>query len=137
MYWSLSYYWFMHWEGIKKMKIDILGIFNKGQLDKEFLFLKAIFDVNLSFYMIHKSIYLTSTSISRNAESVFWFEEKQIKSGDYIAIYSCEGKSNEIKTNDGKIIHTYYWGSSKALWNNKNDCAVIFEINGWNTSKFE
>jgi hypothetical protein len=119
------------------MNIEIIQILDRGVANKERLWLRVLTDTDLSFFMIFSTKYSTTSLVSNNAKYTHWFASQKVKSGDYIILYTGHGISSESKNNDGSTNHFLYWGIDQTIWNNVGDCAILFEIANWQTSKYE
>ena len=118
------------------MNFNIVDIMDRGIPNKERLVLKALVNFNLSYCLILNSRYISSSRISNSPKGSFWFSPKDVKAGDLVIVYSGVGVSSEVKNQDGSTSHFFYWGSSSTLWNDPNDCAVIFDVQTWQTTKY-
>lgn len=119
------------------MKLEIIKIIDRGVASKERLWLRVLADCDLSYFIVFDTTYTSQNSISNIQRHAHWFSPKRVKSGDYVILYTGPGKPSESKNNDGSTNHFLYWGIDKTIWNKEGDCAVLFEINSWQTSKFE
>lgn len=119
------------------MKVDIVKIIDRGIKDKERLWLKVNSDCDLVYFTVHNTVRTSETTISNNPKNVYWFKSKKVKAGDSIILYTRKGtpsiNENENKSNN----HFLFWGLDNPLWNEEDDCAVLFEINSWQTSPKE
>ena len=122
------------------MKVEIQSIKNQGDFDKEYVTLKVVEDCDLKYYMIADSTYTSENSISNKLRHSYWFAPKKAKKGDFVWLYTRAKKSGDKvswATESKTTTHVYYWGLKTAVWNDEGDCAVLFEIKGWNTKKVE
>lgn len=119
------------------MKLEIIRIIDRGVTGKERLWLRVLADCDLSYSIVFDTTYASQNNISNIQRHAHWFAPKKVKSGDYIVLYTGTGTFSESKNNDGSINHFLYWGIAKTIWNKEGDCAVLFEVNSWRTSKFE
>jgi hypothetical protein len=119
------------------MKLAIVRIADRSVPNKERLHLKALSDTNLSFFAVLATVYSSPTAISTLPRYVFWFKSKPVKAGDNIILCTAEGTPSEEKNADGTTTYFFYWGLKNTIWNKTGECAVIFEINSWQTSPYE
>lgn len=119
------------------MKLQILGLINRASRTDERLYLRALADVNLSFYIVFDTTYLSPSAISNEQRHAFWFPNTPVKAGDHIVLYTRPGTQTSQLNPDGTSSHFFFWGLGHPIWNNTGDCAVVFEVNTWETSKFE
>lgn len=117
------------------MKLEILKIIDRGVPNKERLWLKVLADCSLTYFAVIDTVYSTPNSISNSPKRTYWFDPKQVKVGDYVILYTCKGTPSESKNPDGSTNYFFYWNQANTLWNKPEDCAVLIELNGWQTTK--
>ena len=114
------------------MKIKIHSIENKGNLDKEVIWLDVLEDVsNLSYYMVCDSSYTDDNHISDEHRHVYWFPAKSVKKGDWIALQTKDGKNTTASNERKTTTHRFYWNLGRTIWNKDGDCAVLFQLTTW------
>jgi hypothetical protein len=119
------------------MNIEIINIIDRGIANKERLWLRVIADCDLVYYMVYDTVYQSPSQISITPKHTYWFRAKKVKAGDYLILFTGKGNASESKNNDGSSNHFLYWNLDKTIWNKEGDCAVLFELSSWQTSKFE
>jgi hypothetical protein len=119
------------------MKIEIIQIVDRGIANKERLWLRVLGDCDLSHYIVLLTSYVSVNAISNLLRNAYWFNPKAVRSGDYVILYTGKGVTTTSKNNDGSTNHFVYWGLDKTIWNAINDCAVVTELNTWQTSKYQ
>lgn len=119
------------------MRLQIIKIIDRGVEHQERLWLRVLADTDLSYYIVFDTTYTSENSISNIQRHAHWFMPKKVKAGDYVILYTKQGNPSESKNNDGSTNHFIYWGMDRTIWNKSNDCAVLFEVNNWQTSSFE
>jgi len=119
------------------MKLKIVKIIDRGIAGKERLWMKAIQDTEMDYYIVFDTTYISQDSISTAQQNTYWFEGKKVKSGDSIVLYTKKGTPSSKGHEDGTTTHFFYWGLDKPIWKNKGGCAVLFEVSGWVTSPYE
>jgi hypothetical protein len=117
------------------MKLEIVKILDRAVANKERLWLKVLADTDLKYFIVFDTTYTSDTSISNLQRHAFWFKPKQVKAGDYVVLYSKEGTPSEHANENGTTTHFFFWGLKNTVWNDTGDCAVLFEVNNWQTSK--
>lgn len=112
------------------MKLEIRAV--QGQVDapNEYLMLLALDDCDLSSYAGADNTYDASGSASNKVRHTFFFPSKQVKKGEWVALYTKSGKYNLGKTTSEKPLHCFYWGLTNAVWNDSRDIAHLLEISG-------
>lgn len=113
------------------MKVKINRIKNQGDQAKEFVTIEVLQDCDIGDYILSDSSYTEDGSISNKLRHVYWLPDQKVKAGDFIQIYTGQGKSGSFKNKAGSITYKFYWGLNKPVWNDERDCAVVFEISAW------
>ena len=119
------------------MKIKIIKILDRAVVNKERLWLKVLQDTNMEHYIAFDTTYTSQNAISNLQRHAYWFDSKQVRSGDSVVLYTKKGTPSSTQNSDGTTTHFFYWGLDKTIWNDKGDCAVLFEIGNWITSPYE
>lgn len=118
------------------MKVKIHSIADKGNLEKEVIWIEVLEDVaDLSYYMICDTTYTDDDHISNELRHIYWFPKQSVKKGDWIALYTKDGKKSASSNNRGTTTHTFYWNLSRTIWNKDGDCAVLFKLETWKAQK--
>jgi len=117
------------------MKIEIVKIIDRGLANKERLWLKVVANTNLQYYIVFDTTYTSPNSISNLQRHAYWFKSKEVKAGDYVVLYTKQGTPSEVVGENGTKTHFLFWGLDRTIWNDTGDCAVLFEVNSWQTSK--
>lgn len=119
------------------MKIEIQSIKDKGILPKERLVLKANRNCNIGMFFVFDTTYTDDGNISNLVRHPYWFPDKEVSEGDTIVLYTKEGQESVKKNKNGTTSHFFYRDMGKTVWNQKGDCAVLFEIADWMTKGSE
>ena len=103
----------------------------------ERLHLQVLAETNLNFYVVFNTVYVNPNGISTNPKNVYWFPQTIVKPGDQVVLYSGFGQNKVEPATDKTKNYFFYWGQPNTLWTNRGDCAVLLELNNWQTSVFE
>ena len=117
------------------MKIEIVKILDRAVGNKERLWLKVLADTDLKYFIVFDTTYTSDTSISNLQRHAYWFKPKQVKTGDFVVLYTKTGTPSQKTNENGTTTHFLFWGLENTVWNDTGDCAVLFEVNSWQTSK--
>ena len=119
------------------MKLQIVRIADRGIANKERLHLQVLVETNLSFYIVFNTMYDNPNAISNTPKNVYWFPSTIVKPGDQVVLYSGFGQNKAERASNGITNHFFYWGQKNTQWNTYGDCAVLLEVNSWQTSPLE
>jgi hypothetical protein len=120
------------------MKLEIVGILERGVSGKERLHLRALADTTLSFFVVFATEYTpTRDGLNRFPTAVYWFPPKPVKAGDHVVLLTGMGADSERKNDDGTTSYFFYWNRPTAVWNQTGKCATLFEMSNWMTSRYE
>lgn len=117
------------------MKAILVGLYDRGKLSDERVHFRALFDLDLSYYVIFDSFYSTPSTISVTQKTCYWFTSRQIKAGENLVLYTRAGTPSTERRADGSIYHFVFRGLSRPLYADPNACAVLFELTTWATTK--
>jgi hypothetical protein len=87
--------------------------------------------------VVFNTTYTEMKAISNNPRNVYWFPSLYVKPGDLVVLYSGFGRNRSFRAPDGTMNHFFHWGQKNTLWNSFGDCAVLLEIESWQTSPLE
>ena len=117
--------------------LEIIGIRDKGILDKERLLLRVLEPVKLEYYLVI-NVKSTGDKLTILNDKTFWFPVVAANAGEYIRLYT---KSGTYEKDTGKygeapaIFHDFYWGLDAPVWDNvKSNAVTVFKLNNWNTA---
>jgi hypothetical protein len=113
------------------MKIEIQNAEYKGRLRDERLWLKVKEDVpDLSVYQVADTTY-RGGAVSNELRHLYWFKPESAKAGDWICLFSRNGRDRTARRQDGATTHFYHWRLGRSIWNKGGDQAVVFAIGAW------
>ncbi len=101
--------------------------------NRERLHLTVLVDTSLVYYAVFDTVRIED-GISQSPKRVYWFNDYQVKAGDHVILYSKPGTDVAKRRTDGATNHFFYWGLKNTLWGAKDACAVVVEVNDWETS---
>ena len=52
-----------------------------------------------------------------------------------VALYTKSGSSKSLENKSGTTTHIFFWGLKEPVWNDAQDCAVLFEVNTWTVKR--
>jgi hypothetical protein len=118
------------------MKIEIVQLLDRGVANKERLWLRAIAPTDLQYYIVFDTTYAGPNSVSNLQRHAYWFQPRVLRPGDSVVLYTKAGQPSELRNPDGTTTYFVFWGLERTIWNTQADCAVLFEVSTWQTSRF-
>jgi hypothetical protein len=115
------------------MKVALVGLYDRGVLDKERVHFRATSDLDLSFFVVLDSIYVSPTTIQPWNRFGYWFSPQPVKTGENIVLYTRTGK-NSTETRTEGIYHFLFRHWKNPLYADSSACAVIIEVTTWITT---
>ncbi|MEA9842363.1 hypothetical protein [Xanthomonas campestris] len=112
------------------MKINIRGIREAGNLEKERLVLEAVTDTDIGRFLITRNDFIKKGSVSNKIKNSFWLPDQNVETGQLIVVYTKSGKNIIRENKDESKTHFIYLGLGDPLWEPK-DAAVLIEISSW------
>jgi len=118
--------------------LEIIGIRDAGNIEKERLLLRAIYPVGPEYYIVVNVKQGTSDKLTILNDKVFWFPSGyQINAGEFIRLYTKKGKYSKEESKFGDqpaVYHNFYWDLENAVWDGQNsDAVTILKVEGWNS----
>jgi hypothetical protein len=119
------------------MRLKLLRIVDRGVSQKERLHLSVVADVNLNYFVVFDTEYDTNNTIVAVPKRTYWFAEYSVRTGDHVILYTKPGQQSSKQRIDGFKNHFFYWGLDGPLWKHTRSCAVLLEVEEWETSPLE
>ncbi len=120
------------------MKVRLAKILDYGDSENERILIEVLDDCDLGNYILALSNVVDENSISNKIESVYWLENKELKKGDIVIVYTKrQGASiKKIENNSGVTSFFLFWNLDTTL-SNKQDKKVVCLETTWTTMKIE
>lgn len=118
------------------MKIKVSSIADPGDLAKERLVLKVLEPADLVRFVISDTTYIDRDHISNELRHIFWFPPQSVSPSDQVVVYTKAGTNSSRREPNGTTTYFYYWNLARTVWNQAQDCAVVFELADWQTSSY-
>ncbi len=115
------------------MNLKIIDIKNKGDFEKEHILLKANSDLELSHYLILFTETEGIDKISSGSRLCYWFSPMSIKKGDYIRLFTKEGKYHFFTNKSKTTTYEFYLFMDSDWFSKQEDVPVLMHINEWIT----
>lgn len=119
------------------MNLEITGIEDAGDMERERVVLRAKTDTDLGEYAIFmgKGASDDGSFLSGHVPSAYWFNKRSIKAGDFAVVYTKEGTASS-KTENGHTSYFYYWGWKQPKWVKGAALALVNTIN-WSVKRIK
>jgi hypothetical protein len=115
------------------MRIQLVSIADRGIATLERLHLSVIAPSNLVNYAVFATQRIPPNSIKTPPDFAYWFANMQVYPGDQVILYTGPGQPKVEPRPDGKSNRFLYWGLGITVWSSPESCAVLLEINEWDT----
>lgn len=117
------------------MDLKIISVHGNGDFDSEYVLLRATADCDVGYYQLCDTTYTDDDKVSNKLRHIYWFPDRAVKKGELVSLWTKSGKNTTTKNESGTVVHRFYWGLSKAVWNNDGDCAVLQHLETWQLFK--
>jgi hypothetical protein len=112
------------------MRLEVVGIYDRGDLSKERLHLRATMGINLSFYVVLDSFRLTETTVRALQTTCYWFSNKAVPTGFNVVLYTRSGVSTEEKKLEESYLFLFR-GLVAPLYTDSKALPVVLELIDW------
>jgi len=115
--------------------LQFIEISNGKVPDEEFVILQANENIQtMHAYIIFDNTYDEDNHTPENIfQHFYWFLNVPVNKDEFICLITGNHKEGEkyfrFEHEDGKVMHYFFWGAKKCVWNNKGDQAHLFKIN--------
>ncbi len=116
------------------MRLKLTEIADRGVPGKERLHITVQAPVNLNFYVVLDTARIGRGLISQFPAHTYWFQAQPVMPGDSVILHTGPGTNSFESRADGGTTYSFYWGLNSTLWNEPATCAVLMEVNEWQTS---
>lgn len=113
-----------------RMRIAILSIADKGNLEKERLVLRVRATADVGDYILIQTGF-QQDGVTIDTHHTYWFPYKKVEAGDLLVIYTKEGRENQRALENGKNVHFFYWGLPEPIWATKDRAPVLLYAPVW------
>lgn len=117
------------------MKLTIQSIHNKGRAADEYVTLKVEESCDVGSFLLADTTYAQDGTVSAKLRHLFWFPDKSVSAGDFIMVFTREGPNGAVRNQAGTMTHHFFWGLKASVWNNAQDCAILFQSPVWTTKR--
>lgn len=117
------------------MKLKVIAVQGQGILEKEAVWLEALEQCSIEKYIICDTTYTDDRHISNEVRHAFWFPPNAIAKGDLVALWTKSGTNGPVRNDRQTTTHQYYRNLGRTVWNKDGDCAVLFHLLDWVTTR--
>jgi hypothetical protein len=117
------------------MNIKVHSIEHKGEPGKECVWLDVLEDTNLQYFIVCDTTYTDAAKISNKLRHLYWFAPRAVETGDWVKLVTGSGTNVKKKNDRGTTTHVFFWGLKNTVWNDEGDCAVLFNLSTWSTTR--
>jgi hypothetical protein len=116
------------------MKIDIRGVYEAGNLEKERIVLRANSEIDIGRFILSRNSYIADGAVHDKMRNAFWLPDQNVEAGHLVVIYTKNGENRVRVNKDGSKTHFIYSGLTQPIWSSE-DAIVLFEIASWEMKK--
>ena len=117
------------------MKLSVVNIEHQGDREKEVVTLAVNEDCDLRHFIVASATFNREDVKSNLFRDTLWLPSVKAKKGDYILLFTRDGENADRENNLGSTSHLIFWGSEQAVWHEKDDEIMLFELNAWDIQK--
>ena len=114
------------------MDLKLIKIADRGN-DNERLIMRAVRKCNLNEYIVLDTTYDEDGIVSNKYRHVYIMPDINVNEGDFIWLFTREGRYHTYNNNSNTITHNIYWGLDIHVWNNDGDKAYLIHYDDWNS----
>ena len=118
--------------------LEIVGIRDAGELQKERLLLRATEPVRLDYYIV-TNVKVVGDKVNILNDKVFWFPPFSVNQGEYVRLYTKSGSYSKENGKFGEqpaVYHNFFWQLNAPIWNvETSNGLTVFKVNSWNTAQ--
>jgi len=112
------------------MELRILTISDKGSLLNERIGFKAFKKCQLKYFLVIRTN-KTNNGFINVSENAYWFLPQEINENDQVVLYTKKGVNSILDNNDGTKTYFFFWGLTKAIFDNDTASVVLVNANTW------
>jgi hypothetical protein len=113
------------------MKISLLGLYDRGVIDKERVHLRAEVDLDLSFFVVLDSLWVDQTKVYAGDRMAHWFAPRAIQRNEHVVLYTRAGNPTTEPHTDGSTYHFVFRGQGTPVYLTPAATAIVMELNTW------
>ena len=116
------------------MKLEIVMVLSKGNLDKETIVLQAKDDVDVGDYAVLQTG-VSNGGVNTRIFQSYWFPYETVSAEDYVLLKTRIGKQFNYKLKKHKgTAHVFFWGLDEAIWEDDDRALVLLHAPEWKSS---
>jgi hypothetical protein len=109
-----------------EMSLRITHVRENGDIEKERVVMRAESDTDVGSYIMLNCDRISEEQVeSGDIPSSYWFEDKAIKKGDFVVLYTKAGQSSEKTNESGFTSHFFYWNRSTTMWSMERRAVLV------------
>ena len=119
------------------MEIEIVGVADAGDLEKERLALKIVKSCDLGYFLVLDGLRLENGEVSTRVRQPYWFPDKKVKVGDRILLYTKKGVGPKQRTgDDGSTTYCFYRQLESTVWNRGGNTVLVLSLLEWISKRY-
>jgi hypothetical protein len=114
------------------MIFEITEIANAGDIDQERVVIKALQAGDIGRFAVFRNRAGADSGMqSGNISNAYWFQDRNLKAGDLVVLYTKAGTRSEKASNAGSTSYFFYWGLKQAIWADRSFRAALVNTSTW------
>jgi hypothetical protein len=110
-------------------ELELIGVFERGEPNKERIVFRANDDVNLGQFGIMLGVNLTGGFARPVRDNLFWFGDGVIKKDDWLFVFTSPGKPTSSPVpNSDNLLHSVFWGRKSVMLASAMIVPILFRI---------
>lgn len=120
-------------KSLKQAILSLLEVINDSDPDKEIVRIQVKEGGHTRGYAVVDNTFNADDEPSNEFRHIFIFPRIEVKTGDFIRVFTGEGEYNTITNKKDTITHKLYWNSDACVWNDKEgDEAILIRYGAVN-----
>lgn len=114
--------------------LQVVTIFDRGDLQSERVELKAMANINIKDYVVFDTQYVAENSLACGSRGAYWFSNHPVGAGNRVILYTRAGSASNEERN-GIVYHFRFRGHASALYEDKAQVPLVMKLENWIAAK--
>lgn len=120
------------------MNLELSAIRDAGDTNERVVFrVRVDCDVGAFFTFFSHYTDIKTKRVSTTVVAPYWFPDKEVRTNDYVVVYTKAGVDSTKQNDDGTTSYFFYRGLHQAVCTNSSSCAILLSVNQWGSKGVE